>query len=127
MARLCRRICVLAERGDLAEADRLRRGEFAAAVTALRDDRGADGMFAAEAARLADATLLAGTLAPLLLERLSPMPPMVAARVEPLPAAAISPSPVRTRSGPPADIADFIDEMLSLERPAPPDHPRRAS
>lgn len=114
VARLCRRICLLAERGDLAEADRLRTGEFAAAVAALRAREPDGALFAREAERLAHATLVAEQLAPLLAARLPTVAPAVAApRAD---RTAVPAPPARTRSGPPADLADFIDEMIALDR-----------
>lgn len=117
VARLCRRICLLAERGDFAEADRLRTGEFAAAVAALRADEGDGGLFAREAERLAHATLVAEQLAPLLAARLpATAAPAATPRLETI-TVSTSPAPAaRTRPGPPADLADFIDEMIALDR-----------
>ncbi|MBL9186418.1 MAG: hypothetical protein JNK23_02975 [Opitutaceae bacterium] len=128
VARLCRRICLLVERGEIAEADRLRTGEFSAAVSALRA-AGTDGaMFAIEAERLAHATLIAEFLAPLLAARLQPaarrdMPAPSLARI-----AALTPEPAApARSAAPGNIADFIDEMLAREHPAPASRDQRAS
>lgn len=120
VARLCRRICALVERGEVTEADRLRTGEFAAAVNALRPVETDATMFAAVAQRLVDATLLAHELAPLLAERLQPAV-AVAAPNSPMArsASAAIEAPARARSPASANIADFIDQMLTLERPAP--------
>lgn len=124
-ARLCRRICTLAERGEIAEADRLRTGEFAAAVAALQGGAALDAAFAREAERLALATILAEQLAPLLAARLAPTaavaaPAAVPAAVAVTKAAPTSPpagaNPRRATS--PNDIAGFIDEMLALDRRA---------
>ena len=120
VARLCRRICTLVERGEIPEADRLRTGEFAAAVNALRTVETEGTTFATAAQRLVDATLLAHELAPLLAARLQPVvasavPTLSTARIT---AAALEPvARVRTPSS--GNIADFIDQMLTLERPAP--------
>lgn len=109
VARLCQRICLLAERGDLAEADRLRTGEFAAAVAALHAAEAEGGLLAREAERLAHATLVAEQLAPLLAARL----PAAAPRAEKT--AAPAAPPARARPRPTADLADFIDEMIALD------------
>ena len=120
MARLCRRIWSLVERGEIPEADRLRTGEFAAAVNALRTVENDGAAFATVAQRLVDATLLAHELAPLLAERLqaagaAAAPVLSSARIA---APALEPAS-RVRPPSSANIADFIDQMLTLERPAP--------
>ncbi|MDP3069317.1 MAG: hypothetical protein Q8N18_03465 [Opitutaceae bacterium] len=115
VARLCRRICLLAERGDLAEADRLRTGEFATAVAALQADEASHALFAREADRVAHATLVAEQLAPLLAARLPATTP-ASFRVENKAAPA---APPRSRPSPPTDLADFIDEMIALDRRTP--------
>ena len=129
MARLCRRICALVERGEIAEADRLRTGEFADAVASVRVTDEAEGAaFALAAERLAHATLVAEMLAPLLAARLQPAASLAAAapalaRIDPLPTEPAA----RVRPAPTGNIADFIDEMLALDRPAPAARDQRAS
>ena len=120
VARLCRRICDLVERGEIPEADRLRTGEFAVAVNALHAAEADGTMFATAAERLVDATLLAEALAPLLTEHLQPSVAAVAAPSAPM-ARITAPAvetPARVRPPAAANIADFIDQMLTLERPA---------
>ncbi len=128
VARLCRRICDLVERGEITEADRLRTGEFAAAVNALRAVEADGTMFATAAERLVHATLLADVLAPLLAERLKSTA-AVATPTSPI-ARIASPAvegPARVRPATSGNIADFIDQMLTLERPAPAARDQRAS
>lgn len=134
VARLCRRVCVLRAQGRDDEAKLLRTQAIDPFVAALQSgsepamsnaDRLAATM-AAEANRVADATLLAELLAPMLGARAgitalaSPgsrtvtAPPDVQVFAQPI-------APVRTA----ASIADFLDEMLAQE--TPPARPRAAS
>ena len=141
VARLCRRICVLREQAKPAEAETLQRQELepllenlrSAGDTPLTLDARLAATMAEESDRVANATLLAELLAPMLGARaganepktsvvaLRPAPPLEArANAAPLP------KPVRTA----ASIADFLDEMIAQEstpiRPPGP-APRRVS
>jgi hypothetical protein len=133
-ARICRRICVLRERGETEAAEKLTRGALAEAMAAIRTISGeaeavvaarVEAMFEAEQERVANAAVLADLLAPLLRDELSS-----AVATVPTPSGAgANPGNPRTHSRaeprPPATgIADFIDEMIAQERSAP---PRRAS
>jgi hypothetical protein len=136
LARLIRRICLLREQGDAAEARRLEETEFGNAV---RDFRLAHGpaslteselneMRAREEHRIADAVLLAEVLIPQLLAARAT--PAAAApdnnyRGEPMrvPAGSVVPFPPDIVSAPPqaatADqsaIPDMLDAMLAAER-----------
>lgn len=121
VARLCRRICLLRERGEPIEAERLRTGALAAAVAERRKPTDTDesiaeqldAIFAREAERVADAVVLAELLAAQMTERFSAAAPpgsspSLVRKSHPPPA----PSPRR----PGADIADFIDDMIAQER-----------
>ena len=113
-----RRICLLRLEGREEDARRVALGEFAQAeAEALASCRGeADAapslraFLDAEAERMAMAVALAEVLVPELAQRLSLQSPPAAARPRQAPAAAGA-----GRGGAPA-LADFIDEMLALER-----------
>lgn len=136
LARVCRRVCVLRERGFAADAERLRIGELAEMVAALRGSSDTDeaieqrlaATFAVEAERVANAAVLAELLAPLLTDARGvsggPAAPGVDS-ASPLPASIPKPAP---RAGP-LDLADFIDDMIAQERPSSrtPATQRRAS
>jgi hypothetical protein len=124
VARICRRVCVLRERGCTDEAETLRRSELDVLLATLRQeasepavvDRQFESIFAAEADRVANASVLAELLAPLLRERLPA--PTVAESSAPRTS---SPSAVPARRPRPAaagGIADFIDEMIAHEHGA---------
>ena len=138
VARVCRRVCVLRERGQKDEAERVRADEVMPMVALLRTATDTDAaiterlntVFAAEAERVANAAVLAELLLPELTGQLRSLAVPVAAPtspVPPLPAPAAVPKPTPPRRG---SIADFIDDMIAQERP--PDRPghgaeRRAS
>lgn len=115
IARACRRMCVLRERGLPGEAERVAQTDLAALLARLRAgdespaaiDARLETLLATERARVAEAAVLASLLAPLLHEP----PPRPAA--PPLPAAQPPPAS-RARA---ASIADFIDEMIAQEKP----------
>jgi hypothetical protein len=133
VTRLCRRICLLRERGHGDEAEQLRTGPLAdlmmqlsaAGENAAVIDEQLEKIFAVETERVADAAVLAELLAPLLDERAaartrqhsesSPAAPHAAADSKVLLFDSPPPAPAaaRRRSG---DIADFLDEMIALER-----------
>ena len=135
---MCRRVCVLRERGLKDEAERVRADEVMPIVGLLRTATDTDAaiterlntIFAAEAERVANAAVLAELLLPELTGQLRSLVVPVAAPmspVPPLPAPAAAPKPPPPRRG---SIADFIDDMIAQERP--PDRPghgaeRRAS
>jgi hypothetical protein len=138
VARVCRRVCVLRERGQNEEAERLRAGELMTLLAAIRTPGDSDSattdrlnaLFATEAERVANAAVLAEMLLPMLAEQLRP-PAITAAAPQEIPMAVVM-APVVTRPKPPrpASIADFIDDMIAQENP--PDRPgegtqRRAS
>lgn len=127
VARACRRICVLRERGQAEEAERLRTGELAELVASLHRPGETEAsvaervasIFAVEEERVANAAVLAELLAPLLNSQARPEP-VVQAAPAPLPvaverfAAPAPPSPPAPRAGG-GSIADFIDEMIAQE------------
>jgi hypothetical protein len=119
IARIVRRICLLREQGDSAEAGRLEREELA---TAVRESRLAGGpetpgeqelgeIYARESRRIADAVVIAEILA----TRLAPA--AAAPRPAPGPSlrAAIPAVPRPAGSGTPA-IPELLDAMLDAER-----------
>lgn len=129
VARVCRRVCILHERGRADETEHVRRSELPAMIAALRTPSDTDeeiaarlnSIFTAERERVANAVVLAELLAPLLQESNRSLataePTSIAANV---PAAAATPRPSRppARARPTGgDIADFIDEMIAQERP----------
>ena len=135
IARVCRRICVLWERGDSAAAERVRATDLARAIETLRAESGdsdeaiqkrLDAIMVIEEERVANAAVLAELLAPMLGG--STPASFAAAAIHP-PATLAHELPV-TGSAPerprPVNIADFIDEMLAQERAEPHGH-RRAS
>ena len=125
VARVCRRVCVLRERGQNEEAERLRAGELMTLLAAVRASGESDAattdrlnaLFATEAERVANAAVLAEILVPMIAEQLRPLArPGVTTSEIPTPAvvAPVATKPVQPR---PASIADFIDDMLAQERP----------
>jgi len=125
LARLVRRICLLREQGEPAEAGRLQQNDLPAAIgelrraegdDALRDDELAE-LFAAEARRVTEALLTAEIMVKRLAELWSPLagPARVAAAV-----AAAAPSPASRPAAPagPPVISDLLDAMLAAERPS---------
>lgn len=121
---MCRRVCLLRERGETKAAGDLHDGPLHALATALRAPEESDAALAqrvaatlaVEAERVANAAVLAELLAPLLGEMRTPL--AAAPRMPSSPPSVANSSPARV---PPADIADFIDEMIAQER-----SPRRA-
>jgi hypothetical protein len=122
---MCRRVCVLRERGHPDDAERLRAGELMAMVAAIRTPAESDAavserlnaIFAQEAERVANAAVLAELLAPSLLEKLQPQPGAEPNTTRASPSIA-PPLPVEKTVAPRAgSIADFIDEMIAQEKP----------
>ncbi len=125
---LYRRICVLRVRGLSVEAARLESTELADAISRIRDSEPDDAecdarmcaLFAREADRVADASVLAEILLPLLRDF---APPEVARASFARFSRPVVSDPVVSRRPPapvPAPgIADFIDEMIQQERPSP--------
>lgn len=144
MVHLYRRICVLRARDRHEEAQALQAGEFSSAVTAAEaaiSARGGDGELESadfethlqaaltqEEERVANASVLAQLLAPMLSEMLQPAIKAMAAAVPVerpsniVPATEI-PAALSSQSSAPLSIADFIEGMLLQEKPAT----RRAS
>lgn len=122
LGEIYRRICALRAQGRETDARAVEEGDFAAAVTALRERSGPgpeneerlQAVLAVEENRVVDATALAELLIPLLAERFRLQPVAIAA-------AAASPRPAK-RPAPAAapSVADFIDDMLAQERAARP-------
>jgi hypothetical protein len=77
-----------------------------------------DGIFALEAERVANATVLAELLVPMISEQLRTAP--LSQAQSPLPSGAALPESARLAKPSPrvaASIADFIDEMIAQESP----------
>ena len=123
-----RRICLLRLRGQSLEAARLQSTELSRAIGALREALGnsaeceakLSAVFAREDDRIADASVLAEVLLPLLRES----PPAIghfapASATSSRSTASVSPSRPRAKPATAPGIADFIDEMIQLEG-APP-------
>jgi hypothetical protein len=137
VARVCRRVCVLRERGLNEEAERLRAGELMEMVATVRTPGDNDTdvterlnhLFATEAERVANAAVLAELLLPQISARLNAVTTPTAASKTPtaavgVPARAEKPA---QRSG---SIADFIDDMIAQDKPTDRSGPgaqRRAS
>jgi hypothetical protein len=132
LVRLYRRICVLQARGEIAEAARLAIGELPAAVQTLRtaesvDDRELQRIFETEEERVASASVLAELILPSLADRLGGAAPLSASTSRSVHRASETPRPGSTaeigalpvRPAVIPGIADFIDEMISQERPSP--------
>lgn len=133
IARLCRRVCLLRECGQPAEAEHVRQGALQDALTALIS-AGTDAdfvahqletIFAAEAERVANAAVLAELLRPMLGTlatgfNASPVEVGTAHATSATPFAA---TPAVARVEPsrraPGDIASFIDDMLAQEHTPP--------
>ena len=132
IALVCRRVCVLRERGQNEVAERLRAGELMTMLAAVRTPGDSDAatterlnaIFATEAERVANAAVVAEILVPMITEQLRPlMGSTVASSAIPTPVVV---PPVPKPSQPrPASIADFIDDMIAQERP--PDRPGQGS
>lgn len=132
---MCRRICVLRERGESMEAARLETDELAELLAALRAGGETDDaiqqrlttLFAIEEERVADAAVLAELLLPALRGHATtpdaasgasePARPDIAGEKN----ASSRPSAATAPAAPPeprkrsTDIATFIDEMLAQE------------
>jgi hypothetical protein len=116
--RIYRRVCVLRAGGKIDEAAQLENIELASALAVARltphspDEESA--LLAEEAERVANASVLAELLAPMLAEHLRVNPPPVQA-TPPAP----EPKPRNTAARPPPakapSIADLLDGMLSQE------------
>lgn len=133
VVRLCRRVCILRERGLHADAEKLlveSLPPLLATVRAPQETDAAlnlrlDAVFAQETERVANAAVLAELLRPLLAEDLpaatalpvgTPAPVLVPLATAPAvtPPAAPPPKPP-TRGA--ISIADFIDDMIAQESP----------
>jgi hypothetical protein len=124
LSRLVRRICLLREQGDVAEAGRLQQNDLAAAVGEIRRTQGADAwrddelaeLFDAEAKRVTEALLTAEIMVKRLAELWSPLP--VAVRSAPAYAGATLPTDKPARPAGSPVISDLLDAMLAAERPS---------
>jgi hypothetical protein len=122
---VCRRVCILRERGQNEEAERLRAGELMTMLAAIRapDDSDAtitdrlNALFATEAERVANAAVLAEILVPMIAEQLRPLTASSAAANEIPAPSVVAPAPSKPVQPRPASIADFIDDMIAQERP----------
>lgn len=133
ITRCIRRICVLREQGNLAEATRLEQNEFTNTLRDIRLAQGPDALpesdlralFAAEEKRVADAVVLSELLIPELVKSFPPMsaspfpssrPP--ASTQAPETASAAPFSRPAAPAGVSPIIADLLDAMLASERPS---------
>jgi hypothetical protein len=121
-------VCVLRERGQPEAAERLRAGELMTMLASVRAPADSDAaiaerlnaIFATEAERVANASVLCELLLPALTEKfqLQANPPAPATAMEPVlattPSAPFAEKPAAPRAG---SIADFIDEMIAQEKP----------
>lgn len=126
IARICRRVCLLRERGDESAADVLARDALAKALIDFRAtsaestediDARLHATFEAEHERVANAATLAEFLAPLLRDRLTgaALGPPVARSNSTAAVHGPAATPFEARRSP-ADIAGFIDEMIAQEQ-----------
>lgn len=126
VVRVCRRICILRERGQGEEAERLRTTELAdliAARTAAGDEREVatrlEAIFAAEEERVANAAVVAELLLPLLTQELRAGFPLSLGRGSATAAVHSEGSHVGASAPPqaqaPTDIAGFIDQMIAQD------------
>ncbi len=146
MVPLYRRVCVLRARGLFAEAEELHRGEFAQALAAVEaritpnevTQAQLQVLLAAEEERVANASVLAALLAPMLGDKLRGEVALFPSSSDPTHAGSVhrpargneslGPELASTPSRPPLSIADFIDGMLQQEKtPATRPPQRRAS
>jgi hypothetical protein len=122
LSRLVRRICLLREQGDAAEAGRLQQGELATAIRDVRLARGPDALpeetlaalFVAERERVADAVFTAELLIQRLTSIWSSAP--AAAPVVREPTVVEVRAPTRLIPAQPPVISDLLDAMLASER-----------
>ena len=122
LSRLVRRICLLQEQGDTAEAGRLQQGDLVAAIGDFRRTQGADALpeeklmalFAAERERVAEALLTAE----LLIQRLTAIWPSAPAAQPTVrePTVVEVRAPTRLIPAQPPVISDLLDAMLASER-----------
>ncbi|HUG09614.1 MAG TPA: hypothetical protein VMM36_01300 [Opitutaceae bacterium] len=122
ISRLVRRVCLLREQGELAEAREFESTQLADAVRTYREDSGAEGltesqlheMFSVEGGRAADASALCELLIP----RLTAMLPAQAPH-EQRPRRVAAPPPLKREASPEGgspDIPELLDAMLAAER-----------
>jgi hypothetical protein len=124
LVRLVRRICLLREQGEAAEAGRLQENDLAAAVGEIRRADGADALreedlvalFAAEAGRVSEALFTAELLIRRLTEIWPASPSPVAATAR-APTTIVAPADARPAPAGPPLISDLLDAMLAAERP----------
>ena len=130
--RCIRQICLLREQGNVAEAERVEKTEFANTLRDLRLKHGPEilpqselnALFEAEHKRVADAVVLSELLIPQLVKSFSASP--FSAQVRPVAVATAAPAATRESSvtipqaapatGVSPMIADLLDAMLASER-----------
>ncbi len=133
---LYRRIAILRDRGQFTAAEELRAGEFAHALAAMEAEAASAGevdaasrlqsILATEDERVANASVLARLLAPMLEDLLRPAQESPSAALpgeKTFEADVIEPTPPAAGARPPLSVADFIEGMLLQEKSAQ----RRAS
>lgn len=128
IVRCVRRICLLREQGDAAEATRLEKNDLANAIRDVRLAHGPDtlpeselrALFAAEEKRVVDAVILSELLIPQLVKSFPPssLPPVQQTRPAPaVSAETATPFPrAAAAAGVSPIIADLLDAMLASER-----------
>jgi hypothetical protein len=124
LSRLVRRVCLLREQGDTAEAGRVQQGELATAIRDFRLARGPDALseetlaslFAAETERVAEALCTAELLIQRLTSIWSTAPAPVAAPGVREPTVVEVRAPTRLIPAQPPVISDLLDAMLASER-----------
>ncbi len=117
-AAVCRRICLLRQRGDAEAAEQLEESELPRLRAELGEER-LHALLVAEEERVANASALAEILLPLLRETHAASavpPPLTVIHSNTAPIVQVR-RPARGTSEP-RGIADFIDEMIAQERAA---------
>jgi len=128
--RCIRQICLLREQGNVAEAERVEKNEFANTLRDLRLAHGPEvlpqtelnALFEAEYKRVADAVVLSELLIPQLVKSFSaaPFPAQARPAAAAVPVTSRDPSVPIPKAAAPAGvspvIADLLDAMLASER-----------
>lgn len=125
ISRLVRRVCLLREEGNPAEASAVESGDLAAAVRSFREEQGSEALtdadieriFSVERERVANAAALCELLLPRLSasqDRGGGVDTEPVARRSPAPKP-ISPREPAAQEGPPG-ITELLDAMLAAER-----------
>lgn len=129
IVRCVRRICLLREQGNTADANRLEQNDLANAIRDLRLAHGPDtlpqaelqALFVAEERRVADAVILSELLIPQLVKSFPAAPlPQVQTRTATVATSSAEPATPFPRAAAAAGvspiIADMLDAMLASER-----------